>query len=324
MMLRRFAPAALLAILCSCGGATPMSTPGAAGARSTGAWRTEPSMLHARAAHAVVASDGGIFALAGTGTGALPVLEVERFDGKRWTVETELPGDGLNAPAAVFLDGRIYLIGGFSTVTNVPVADVLTYDPRAKRWGRVAPLPAPRGGHAAVALGGKIHVLGGGNSDSTLASHLEYDPKADAWTARAPLLRSKGSPAAVVVDGRIWAIGGRSGFSDFGDVEVWDPAADAWTQGPPIQPRGTAGAVVAAGTIWVFGGESQADTKCLASVLRFDLDTRAWSEGPPMPTARNYARAVLFRGAAYTVGGSREPGYSHSSLGSTVVESYRP
>jgi len=39
------------------------------------------------------------------------------------------------------------------------------------------PLPAPRGGHAARVLDGKIHVLGGGNDVSTLAEHLTFDPK---------------------------------------------------------------------------------------------------------------------------------------------------
>ena len=39
--------------------------------------------------------------------------------------------------------------------------------------------------------------------------------------------------------------------------------------------------------------------------------------------ARNYARAVVLRDTVYTVGGSLQPGHSHSSLGSTVVESLR-
>ena len=57
-------------------------------------------MTHARAAHAVVSTPGGIYAIGGTGAGRAPVLQVERFDGSRWTPETTLPGDGLNAAAA--------------------------------------------------------------------------------------------------------------------------------------------------------------------------------------------------------------------------------
>ena len=85
-------------------------------------WRTEPPMRHARAAHAVVADGKSLVALAGTGAGGAPVLAIERFDGHRWHDEGRIPGRGLNAPAAVALSGKIYLIGGFETDTNVPSA----------------------------------------------------------------------------------------------------------------------------------------------------------------------------------------------------------
>lgn len=305
--------------LAGCGDARRPSPDAGAAGRS---WHEAPSMLHPRAAHAVVATDDAVFALAGTSGGGAPVLVVERFDGTKWSEETALPGQGLNATAAAFLGGRVYLIGGFGTVTNVPVADVLTYDPSARAWGNAAPLPAPRGGHAAVVLDGRIHVLGGGNSVSTLADHSVYDPATDAWTERAPLSRSKGSPAAVAFEGRLWCLGGRSGPSDFGDVEIWDPATDTWSDGPALEPRGSAGAVILDGAILVLGGESQARRRCLADVLRLDAAARTWRREAPMPTARNFARAVLFRGDLLVVGGSLEPATSHAPVGSAVVERF--
>lgn len=291
-------------------------------APSPGAWRAEAAMIHARAAHAVVATSDAIYALAGTGAGGAPVLPVERFDGSTWVVETTLPGAGLNAPAAAVLDGRIYLIGGFNTVTNVPSSRVLVYDPRSRAWSDAAPLPAPRGGHAAVVLDGRIHVIGGGNSRSTIADHDEYDPATNRWTSRTPLPRAEGSPAAIVAGGRLWSIGGRSGPSDFGFVDAYDPATDRWSAGPPIEPRGTAGAFVRCDAIYVVGGESQARAVSLADVLRLDPGAPGWAPAPPLPTARNFARAVLFHGRAYVVGGSPTPGRSHASEGSRVVESF--
>lgn len=312
-------PLVLALGVAACGG-TPGPDPDAGMPHRS--WHPAPPMRHARAAHAVVATDDAVFALAGTSAGGVPVLAVERFDGATWSEETGLPGDGLNAPAAVVLHGRIHLIGGFSTVTNVPVADVLTYDPGTRTWDSVAPLPAPRGGHAAAVLDGRIHVLGGGNSVSTLADHTVYDPATDAWTERAPLSRPKGSPAAVVFEGRLWCLGGRSGPSDFGDVEIWDPATDTWSDGPALEPRGSAGAVVLDRTILVLGGESQAERRCLPDMLRLDAAARAWRHGTPMPTARNFARAVLFRGDLLVVGGSLEPATSHAPVGSAVVERF--
>jgi N-acetylneuraminic acid mutarotase len=292
----------------------------AAEASLAGSWSAAPPMGNARGAHAVVATDDAIYALAGTNTDG-PVLEVERFDGTGWTVVATLPGEGLNGPAAVALAGRIYLIGGFGTTTNVPVADVLVLDPASAEWTRAAPLPGPRGGHAAAVVDGRIHVIGGGNASTTLADHDVYDPATDTWSPAAPLPRSEGSPAAAVLGDALHAIGGRSGPQDFGAVDVWDPATDAWASGPPISPRGTAGAAVVCETVYLFGGESQAEDRMLDEVLRLD-SAAGWQRATPMPTARNFARAVALDGAVYVVGGSPTSDASHASPGSTVVERF--
>lgn len=284
-------------------------------------WRREASMHHARAAHAVVSDGTAIYALAGTGAGGAPVLVVERFDGKTWRDEATIPGQGLNAPAAVALNGKVYLLGGFGTDTNVPTDGVLVYDTAARTWSRAPPLPTPRGGHAAVVLRGRIHVLGGGNARSTIADHDAFDPAANAWTTLAPLPRAEGSPAAVAFGDRLYAIGGRSGPTDFGAVDIYDPVTNTWSAGPPIEPRGTAGAVVYCGTIHVFGGESQERRRSLGDVLRLGGE-HGWERAAPMPTPRNFARAVVLDNAVYVVGGSPTPEASHASTGSAIVERY--
>jgi hypothetical protein len=78
------------------------------------------------------------------------------------------------------------------------------------------------------------------------------------------------------------------------------------------------------GAIYLIGGESQAAQQVLASPLRLDPGAAKWNPDAPMPTARNFARAVLFKGAIYVVGGSTGYGSSHASRGSGVVESFRP
>lgn len=280
-------------------------------------------MRHARSAHTVVSTGDAIWALAGTGDGGRAVLEIERFDGSQWRVESTLPAGGLNAPAAAAVNGRIYLIGGFETTTNVPTTHVHVYDPATRRWSAAAPLPAPRGGHAAVVHNGRIHVLGGGNDRSTLDLHTVYDPATNRWTERAPLSRSKGSPAAVVFNGRVWSMGGRSGRSDFGDVEIYDDAADRWRAGPPIDPRGTAGAVTFVNAIWLIGGESQARGAVLDEVVRLRGEADDWTLVTRMPTARNYARAARLGDAIYVIGGNETAGNAHSARGSTRVDRLR-
>jgi N-acetylneuraminic acid mutarotase len=294
---------------------------GAEPAAAPGSWTTAPPLLAARAAHAVVVADGSIVALGGTGRNGAPVRSVERFDGRRWRVETRLPvAGGLNATAAAAIGSRLYVIGGFEGTGNAPTDRVHVYDLATRAWSTAAPLPSPRGGHAAVVLDGKIHVLGGGNQATTLADHSVYDPAANRWTRAAPLRRSKGSPAAVALNGRIYAIGGRSGLTDYGDVEIYDPAADSWSRGPSIPPRGTVGAAVYGRSIYIFGGESQAAGRVLRDVRRLRPGARTWEQVKPMPTARAFARAVTYRGAVYVVGGSPVTASSHSATGTRVVE----
>jgi N-acetylneuraminic acid mutarotase len=104
-------------------------------------------------------------------------------------------------------------------------------------------------------------------------------------------------------------------------VDIYDPTRDRWTAGPPIEPRGTAGAVAYCGAIHVFGGESQARRASLGDVLRLTPDN-TWQPLAPMPTPRNFARAVVLHDAVYVVGGSQTPDASHSSQGSAIVERF--
>jgi N-acetylneuraminic acid mutarotase len=289
----------------------------AATAVAAGRWTKVAVLPHPRAAHAVVVERGSIYVLGGPSTAV-----VDRFDGRRWHRETKLPGGKVNAPAAVALDGRIYLIGGFSGSSNAPLSTVRVYDATARTWTSAAPLPAPRGGHAAAVLDGKIHVIGGGNSESTIADHSVYDPATNTWSEAAPLPRAEGSPAAVVFEGKLYAIGGRSGMSDFGDVYVYDPASNSWSTGPSISPRGTAGAAVFHDAIYLFGGESQSRFRTLRDVLKLSAGAASWTRVALLPKARNYARAVVFLNAVYVVGGSRTAGNSHGSYGSRLVDRF--
>jgi len=58
------------------------------------------------------------------------------------------------------------------------------------------------------------------------------------------------------------------------------------------------------------------------NVFRLDAVQGKWIEVSPLPTARNFARAVLFGNDVVVVGGSPTTGSSHSSASSAIVESF--
>ena len=78
-------------------------------------------------------------------------------------------------------------------------------------WVAAAPIPTPRGGVAAAALDGRLHVLGG--EGSTLASgvfdeHEVYDPDTDTWSQAEPLPLPVHGMGAASVGGTLWVPGG--------------------------------------------------------------------------------------------------------------------
>ncbi len=157
--------------------------------------------------------------------------------------------------AAVALDGKIYVFGGFVGVPGgkawQPINSALMYDPDADSWKELAPMPTPRGSAVAVALGGKIYVIGGAHANipgkpmteplwvgvpTIVVGTVEvYDPATNTWQSRAPMPTGRNHFMAAVVDGKIYAVDGRLGMpfvtmSDVTDlVEMYDPTTDQWT-----------------------------------------------------------------------------------------------
>ena len=75
-------------------------------------------------------------------------------------------------------------------------------------------------------------MVGGVDSEKTLASTLAYDPGTDKWTEKAPMpTTAREHLTSAVVDGKLYVIGGRSnGMSYNVDAnEVYDPKTDKWT-----------------------------------------------------------------------------------------------
>jgi len=315
----------LIVMLSACGSEPVKDTPATTPAPPAQiGWGKGPTMAYPRSAHALVSTGDAIYAIAGSGTRRNPVFQVERLEGAVWMTESALPIEtGLNAAAAVENAGLIYVIGGFEGTTNTPTSKMFVYEPASLEWVEGPDLPAARGGHAATVLDGKIHIVGGGNSERTIADHDVFDTSKGTWTSAAPLPRAMGSPALVAFDGKLYSIGGRSGGEDFGDVYIYDPATNAWTSGPSIDPRGTSGAVVYCNAIWVIGGESQARGEALSEVLKLEAGGTEWVKETPMPTARNYSRAAVMGGKIYVAGGNTTPdAMSHSSEGTAIVETY--
>jgi len=183
-------------------------------------------------------------------------------------------------PTTVAYKGQVYAFGGLripdqpstsAEVQPVPLAKALRYDPAKDAWTELSPMPAPRGGAVAAAVGDYIYVIGGLDKNGDFRSEVfRYDPAHDHWeSARlANMPTGRAWAVAAVVNHEIYVIGGEgSGF--FGSkaldsVQVFNPEAGRWHDGPDLPTaRKDAGVAVVAGRIYVIGGYGE---KSLATV----------------------------------------------------------
>ncbi|XP_054714585.1 beta-scruin-like [Uloborus diversus] len=119
-----------------------------------------------------------------------------------------------NYHAAVYLNGKIYVTGGYNPLQAVhghmmSTSSTLQLTVRSKRWRKRADMHQARSCHGLVLIGETVVVLGGRDATGKLLATVErYFPKRDQWA----LMKSMPEPimgmACTVLDGCIWVIGG--------------------------------------------------------------------------------------------------------------------
>jgi DNA-binding CsgD family transcriptional regulator len=141
-----------------------------------------------------LAADGDGFWICGGWDGSQYVADCFHYRASKdaWEPAPTL-GTARAFAAGAWLDGRVYVTGGFDGNTVYRLAE--SFAPTSagegtREWQIHAPMQAPRAGHEAVALEGALYVIGGG-WDAPLSYGERYDPVANAWaTFPSPVLGS--------------------------------------------------------------------------------------------------------------------------------------
>jgi N-acetylneuraminic acid mutarotase len=153
---------------------------------------------------------------------------------------------------AVSLDDRLYVVGGR---TFQPTVRSYAYDPETGRSTLIAGLPTVQNGGAAVALRGRVWVVGGASAFGVAVSTVQaYDPISNTWQVMAPMASPRRDPVAVVIGDEIVVAGGDDGEA-LQTVEIFNPATGAWRPAPSM-PEARTGAVGVAwqGRLYLAGG----------------------------------------------------------------------
>src|SRR5580704_4872823 len=176
-------------------------------------------------------------------------------------------------------------------------------------WTVKSPMPGgPRAEMPAVAVDGKIYVIGGSAKGVgyEIARNEEYDPATDHWRLRAPMPRGLNHIGATALDGKLYSAGGFTspGHHDPSDAFFsYDPSTDTWRTLAPLPSRRGAVAVAALdGKIHVLGGR-EGESPLLTAHDVFDPATGKWTAAAPLTRARDHMAAITVGGKIHLIGG---------------------
>src|ERR1051326_5118325 len=131
-----------------------------------------------------------------------------------WSTGAPMP-DVRAFMASGYYNGKIYLVGGYSTGNVDPsFGQVWEYDPVANTFNtsRMS-MPITMGGPGFGIINGHMYVAGGRNLSNTNRNTLyDYDIAADTWTQRANMPNGVNVPGSAVIAGKLWVFGGGNPF----------------------------------------------------------------------------------------------------------------
>lgn len=230
-----------------------------------------------------------------------------------------------------------------ATAPAVTVSEGVTEPFEELNWQLSSPQPYKVAEGQGVAVGGKLYVFGGFDSQKgcctpTARAHV-FDPASATWQPLADLPPMNGTGhggvthAGIATDGSdIYLAGGytsnRNGRGQiFGTREVWryNVASDSYTRLPDL-PVARAGGQLEYldGSLYYFGGTNQPRTEDTPELYILDLTEggAAWREGTPLPNARHHMGSAVLNGKIYAIGGQH--GHDQRLTTQADVHAYTP
>lgn len=280
---------------------------------SIGTWSTRSPLLTARQEMPLALLSGNIYTTEGitTNTSVSRVVEVYDRQNSSWSTVRALPATR-HHHAAVAMNGRVYVIGGYADLTFTPTNNVYEYNPTENIWTEGRSLQQPRGGHTAAAFAGKIYIFGGITPSGLTSTTEVYDPFADSWRAVAPMPTAREHLGCAVIDSLIYVAGGRVGSTNSDKLEAYSPISNRWYSFTSM-PTARSGLAVAAvnGKLYVLGGELPG---VYANNEEFDPRTNSWRQRSPLPTPRHGMGAIGSGSTINVIGGAIVVGYGATNV----------
>lgn len=153
-----------------------------------------------------------------------------------------------------------------------------------------------------VAVGNKIHILGGGSSNSEQVRHNIYDVTTEQTSSASNLPFYHSSGGACVYGNNIHILGGYRSYNHY----VYDTTNDTYTQKANINNTYRSPSYCVLGSfIYAFGGGNQAGMDMYATngARKYDIQNNTWTDLTNVPNAIKYATAAPYGDYIYLFGG---------------------
>jgi N-acetylneuraminic acid mutarotase len=286
---------------------------------ATDTWTEKASMSTSRGDFGTAVYQNKIYCIGGKTLWKIDVNVTnvnEVYDTERdsWETKTPMPTGRYGIEANV-VDGKIYLIGGWiqsESSSNIEKSNrVDIYDPVTDTWDTGSTIPTAVSGYASAVMDGKIYVISGVASGSTITNLTQiYDPKTDKWSLGIPIPMGVGNGAAGATTGTkaakaIYVIGGSNAtypLSGQYTNQVYFPETNSWSVAAsmPVDRAGLSVTVVN-DTLYAIGGGHNIFTMDSAVVMLYTPFTSSSAGIEPFPTVP-VVIAVLFFVAVVVVG----------------------
>lgn len=191
--------------------------------------------------------NGELYLLGGYTTASVDTAGVFRYDFQTntWVTRASMPV-ALNSQSSVAIDGEIYVYGGNGS--GGAQGRLYIYNPVTNTW-RNGAINANRRLHAAVAIGRKMYVIGGGSTlaaGTAFTSGAIYDLDTNTWTSMPPMPSARNTIMGGVVGSKIYIPGGWNNSGRLSTIAVYDTTSATWTEIVGQPPLATMNAHVAA------------------------------------------------------------------------------
>jgi N-acetylneuraminic acid mutarotase len=263
-----------------------------------------------------------LFASSGIASAVLP-RESAQVNGKpHWTRHDPIGLGPRQEHGVAGFDNQIFIVGGVrydnnNTVETVNLVEYYAINER--KWHVAAPLLRTVNHANAVAVDGKVYVLGclaAGVNWTALYDTYVYTPSNDSWTALAPMPEgtARGASALGVYNDTVYLAGGQLFLEivppyqqpGLDLVSSYNTTSNTWNTALPNLPqaRQHVSSAVVGSTFYVIGGREFDIKSFHNTTFALDLnDPTEWREMASMPTARGSLACAALGTVIYCFGG---------------------